>query len=92
MIDKDTVIRSEAHLKTAHLDGEAIVLDTSSGRYFGVNELGARILTLIESPVTMQQICDTLAAEYAVERARLEQDISAFLSDLEAKNLVSLGA
>ena len=91
MIDKDTVIRTEDRLKTAHLDGEAIVLDTSSGRYFGVNELGARVLTLIENPVTMQEVCDTLAGEYAVERSRLEQDVAAFLSDLKAKNLVSLG-
>lgn len=90
MIDKDSVIRSADHLTTAHLDGEAIVLDASSGQYFGVNELGARILTLIEKPVSFEAICDTLSREYAVERSRLEQDIVAFLSDLREKKLVSL--
>lgn len=90
MIDKDTLIRSEDHLTTAHLDEEAIVLDTASGQYFGVNELGARVLTLIESPRSMAEICDTLAREYDVERSRLEQDIVNFISDLHAKDLVSL--
>ena len=92
MFEKDTVIHSEDRLSAAHLDGEAIVLDTSSGTYFGVNQLGARILTLIESPVSLSRIVETLSREYDVEASRIEEDVVAFLTELREKELVSLGA
>jgi PqqD family protein of HPr-rel-A system len=90
MIDSDTIISTADRLTTAHLDGEAIVLDTSSGQYFGVNELGARILELIDTPVALGDIHRSLLNEYDVEAEQLEADVRMFIDQLHSKGLVSL--
>lgn len=88
MISADTrVVRSEG-IAVADLDGEMIVLDTESGQYYGLNEVGARILQLVEEPRRVSDVVASLQEEYDVDHDRLEQDSLEFLTELHQHEMV----
>lgn len=72
------------------VSGETVLLDLNSENYFGLDEVGTRIWQLIESSGNLQDIYDTLLAEYEVEPDQLLEDIEQLLTDIEKAGLVSL--
>lgn len=89
-IREETLVVASQQLTSARLDGEMVVLDLQSGHYFGVNEVGARILELAQEPVEVADIIGVLDAEYDVAPERLRQDVVAFLERMAAKQLVEI--
>jgi hypothetical protein len=72
------------------LDGESVILHLSSGMYYGLNAIGARIWGLIQAPRSVMEIRDTLLAEYDVDPARCESDLLILLEQLVAERLVEV--
>lgn len=68
--------------------GDVAILSLRNGVYYGLNPVGARIWGLLQQPVTLQTILDTILAEYEVSPAICESDIRKVLSDLAANGLV----
>lgn len=76
----------------AELDGEMVLLDTESGVYFGLDELGARIWRLLADGADTETIATALLADYDVEPARLRGDLADFCELLLAKGLARIAA
>lgn len=74
----------------AELDDEMVLLNVETGIYFGLDELGTRIWTLLAAGSDEEDIFSTLLAEYEVDPQRLRTDISAFLETLARKKLLRL--
>jgi Coenzyme PQQ synthesis protein D (PqqD) len=72
------------------LDGEAVILNMKSGVYCGLNEVGARIWQLVQKTIDIEQICETLLAEYNVEKERCENEVLALLQQMAAKGLIEI--
>ena len=53
------------------LEGQAVILDLSSGLYFGLNEVGTRIWTLIGEGRTVADIAQILSHEYAADASSI---------------------
>lgn len=68
--------------------GEMVLLDLASERYFGLNEVGARIWTLLQEGMSTVAIVDTLEREFEAPRERLEQDLQGLLAQLLDAGLV----
>jgi uncharacterized NAD(P)/FAD-binding protein YdhS len=58
--------------------------------YFGLDRIGAWIWTLIQSPITIDQICAALVQKYDVDRARCERDVQALVADMAREGLVRI--
>ena len=86
--DSNAIVTIAPGLASADLGGEAVILDPASGRYFGLNEVAARILELVREPQSVAHIEEALALEYDVSRERLREDINGFLSTLAARGLI----
>ena len=87
----ETPVVVSNHLAVADLGDEAVVLDPSSGNYFGLNEVAARILELAQEPTTVGEIVDRLLGEYNVGRDRLTSDVTAFVDDLGRRGFLDVG-
>jgi hypothetical protein len=74
------------------LDGEMVLLDLAKGTYFGLDQVGARIWTLIGDRASLSTVFETLAAEYEVAPLVLERDLLALVDDLCAKGLTHVVA
>jgi hypothetical protein len=70
------------------LAGEEVILDLVDGTYYGLDDVGTRIWHLLDTPRCVADLCDTLEAEYDVDRPALERDVMALLTDMARRNLV----
>lgn len=87
-IDKTTRLVLTDHQITSQLGDESVILELNAGIYYGLDSIGTRIWSLIESPRSVQEICDIIEQEYDVQPAACEQAVLSLLQDLEAKSLV----
>src|SRR3954453_10633167 len=67
---------------SCELAGEAVILDMESGTYFGLNEVGARVWSLIQEPRAVCDIQEVILREYEVEPERCGEDLDTLLRDL----------
>ena len=73
---------------SADLGGEMAILDSKSGIYYGLDQVGARVWSLIQENKNLMEIRDCLLEEYEVGSEQLEQDICALIVQLQAKGLI----
>jgi hypothetical protein len=76
------------HVVARELGGETVILDLSSGSYFGLDPVGARMWCLLEAGQSISQVCDAMFEIYDVQRETLERDALALVQDLAQKKLV----
>lgn len=89
-LDADTRIVRSDRFVFGVIDGEAVIIDTDGGKYLNVNRTGTRILDLIAEPVRFGDLCDVVAARYAIDPVSCERDVRSFLQDLSARGIVTL--
>jgi hypothetical protein len=70
------------------LDGEAVILNLSSGTYFGLDRIGTRAWRLIEAHGSLDRVVQQLVEEYDVSADTLRADLSALFDALVAKGLL----
>jgi hypothetical protein len=70
------------------LEGEAVLLATESGRYFGLNEVGTRMWSLLQLHGEAEAVCRALLAEYDVPEERLREDLAVFVDTLVIRGLI----
>ena len=70
------------------LNGEAVVLSLANGRYYGMNGVGARIWELVQEPRSVEEIERSILLEYEVEPDVCRQQVSDFLRQMEAEDLL----
>jgi len=83
------VVAGQAQV-SCDLGGEAAILHLTSGTYYGLDPIGARIWTLLQQPVAVRALRDRLLAEYDVAPERLERDLLALLDRLHAAALIEV--
>jgi hypothetical protein len=70
------------------LQGESVILNVNSQRYYGLDKVGTRFLTLLSNSETIEQAFKTLLAEYDVEAVQLRVDLTDLLAELRDQGLV----
>ena len=84
------IARSEGVLSRV-LDGEAVLLDTDGGAYFGLNAVGTRVWELIgKAGTTDAALLDALLAEFDVGRDVLAKDLADLLAGLQKRGLIKV--
>ena len=79
-VSEDVVFREIA--------GEAVLLELNTGIYFGLNPVGTRIWSLLSENDSLEQIFETMQAEYEVPAEQLERDLLNLVGALLAKGLI----
>lgn len=87
-MQRDAVLGLSSDVVFRELDGQSVVLNLSSGRYFGLNAVGTRVWQLIAQGAGVDSVIRTVTAEYEADAATIERDVLALLEDLEKRGLV----
>ena len=87
-ISLDDSFAISRHAVFRDLDGEGVILDMGSGKYFGLNSVGARIWQLVEQHGGLRLVLDDLCREYDAAPDVLERDLLKLLGELEQARLV----
>lgn len=72
------------------LEGESVILNLKSERYYGLDKVGTRFLTLLSESDSIEHAFEGLLAEYNVEADTLRIDLTALLLDLREQGLVEI--
>jgi hypothetical protein len=75
----------------ADVGGEIVLLHTQNWQYFEFDSVGAAIWYLLESPRNLDTLVDSLTAQFEVDPNRCREDTRAFLDDMVAQGLVTVG-
>ncbi len=82
--------RSEVAAKV--IDGEAILINLSTGLYYSMGKVGGRIWSLIEQNYNTDDIASAIAVEYDVPTATAAADVAELVAQLATENLIEAGA
>jgi hypothetical protein len=80
--------RPKPSLLVRHLEGEAVLLDLDTGRYFGLNGSGRRILELMDGERSLAEIRQRLAGEFDAPAEELSADLAGLVDELGREGLL----
>jgi hypothetical protein len=86
---KTIVVASKENVSCA-LGDEAAILHMSSGVYYGLDPVGARIWKLLEQPKSVEDLRTAIASEYDVDSAKCESDLLNLLEKLRTEGLIEI--
>ena len=72
------------------LEGESVILNLNNERYYGLDKVGTRFLTLLSNSESIEHAFDALLMEYDVEADALRVDLTDLLSKLSEQGLVEI--
>ena len=72
------------------LQSESVILNLKSERYFGLDEVGTRILSVLSTSNSIQAAYDTLLDEYEVEAEVLRKDLMSLIERLADQGVVEI--
>lgn len=72
------------------MGAEQAILQLDSGKYYGLNPVGARVWQLLAEPRKVSEILTTLLAEYDVPADRCRADLFALLLKLREAGLIEV--
>lgn len=87
---EDTVVAARNQV-AAEVGGEIVILNVTSGEYFALSAVGARIWALIEQPRCVRDVRDQLLREYVdVDEERCTDDLLALLREMYSEELLEV--
>lgn len=75
---------------TTRLESQVVILDAERGEYQVLRGTAGRAWEVLERPMTVDELCTTLAAEYGVTTEQCRNDVLPFLSELERLGLLNV--
>jgi len=70
------------------LDEDAILLDMGSESYYGLNETGHLILSMVSSGASREEVVSKLTQIYDVDAKMAGHDFDLLISELKRKNFL----
>ena len=86
----DSVVVAAKDQVSSYLAGEVVVLSLQTGRYYGLDRVGAQVWNLLLTPARVADIRDAIVRQYDVEPDRCERDVLALLQRLADQGLIEL--
>ena len=74
----------------SNLQEESVILNLDSERYFGLDDVGTRMLSVLSTSDSIEAAYESLLEEYDVDGQVLRQDLLALVESLVQKGIVKV--
>ena len=74
----------------SNLQEESVILNLGSERYFGLDDVGTRMLSVLSTSDSIEAAYESLLEEYDVDGQVLRQDLLALVESLVQKGIVEV--
>lgn len=88
MVSFDSALRVPKNVLMRELDGEAVLLNLDTEFYFGLDDVGTRMWSLLTTSESNQAAYDALLGEYVVAPNVLRHDMEELVSQLLSHGLL----
>jgi hypothetical protein len=78
----NTIVVANGDALTAAFGEELVVLNATTGIYYGLEDVGARVWALVKEPTTVEALREAIASEYDVQPDECERDLTALVTSL----------
>ena len=72
------------------LQEESVILNLDSERYYGLDDVGTRFLSVLTTSESIEAAYKTLAKEYDVDGQVLRQDLAELVERLAAQGIIQI--
>jgi hypothetical protein len=86
----ESVVVVAPDVLSSRLGSEQVMLNLRDGTYYGLDDVGSEIWALLQQPITIGEICETVVESYDVEVERCRDDVVRLMEDLIRRGLVEL--
>lgn len=87
-----TRVSVPAEVLFRQIEGESVLLNLQNERYFGLDEVGTRMWTLLTTSDSIQAAYDALLGEYEVDAELLRRNLQDLLAKLVENGLLEAGS
>jgi hypothetical protein len=70
------------------IDGEAVMINLTTGNYYSLNESGAAAWTAIEAGASVGDLVELLSARYEGDRAEIQSAVERLIDELTREELI----
>jgi hypothetical protein len=74
----------------SNLQDESVILNLNSERYFGLDNVGTRMLSVLSASKSIEAAYEVLKGEYDVEAPVLRQHLTSLIENLLQQGLVAI--
>jgi len=89
-IGLSSTVSVPSHVAFHDLAGEAVLLNLESGKYYGLDEVGTRMYSLLKENGRLDLAAQVLVQEYDVAEGQLQGDLIKLVDDLVAHGLLTI--
>jgi len=88
MIELSSVVSANADLLFSEIDGELVMMDMDSGRYFNLDRIGTAVWRELAQPREVREICRVLGEHYEAAPGEIERDVLDLLGRMLDSRLI----
>lgn len=81
-------VRVPDHVLISNLQEESVILNLGSERYFGLDDIGTRVLSVLSTSDSIEAAYKLLLEEYEVDEVVLREDLLSLIDQLATQGLV----
>ncbi len=89
-ITVNSVVTKTDNYISSELDGGLVMMSLENNSYYGLDEIGKKVIDMAETPVNVQQITETLSKEYDVDINQCQSDVIQLLNNLQKEGIISV--
>lgn len=89
-ISPSSIVVASSNQMASEIGGETVILGLAAGRYYGLDEVGARVWQLIQQPTAVAELVRTIVSEYQVAPERCLGDLVPLLQKMADAGLVEV--
>ncbi|MCA0172250.1 lasso peptide biosynthesis PqqD family chaperone [Bacillus sp. RAR_GA_16] len=82
------VVQMEGHI-VSNMNNEKVMLSVTNGKYYNLGEIGGVIWDMIEKPISIEKVINSLFNMYEVNYQECEEQVILFLSSLQREGLLT---
>lgn len=90
MLDLSAVVIPSPEVLVQELDGESVLLNLESERYFGLDDVGTRLWQLLLEHRRLDRVCEAMQQEYDVDERTLRADVLRLVEELIEAGIVTV--
>jgi Coenzyme PQQ synthesis protein D (PqqD) len=90
VVSDATIVVVASDALTADFTPELVILNLRDGVYYGLDEVGARIWALLQTPIAIRAVRDAIASEYDVDVDVCGRDVHTLVGELVERGLVTV--
>lgn len=88
MSDSSIVFKHKDDVRYRVVGEEAVVVRQNAAEVLALNDVGARVLELIDADKTLEQVIEAMSSEYDVSPEELGRDVERFVAEMRDAGIV----